>query len=418
MEHDEHEMLTGRQLLARAEQCTTRAAVVQGLVAPFVHRTLGYDIFDPAAVMPESTGATSDTGLKHPDARVEFAVRRAGVPRLLIAVHAPGEDAAEARRRLDQCLEQSAATLGAVTDGRRWRWIAENAGAGAVVYRETDMAAVDDADRELFALLSSAGWDPDAVGARAMQRHYEDAIAWRLGLELATPSDEFVTLLAGLVHEGRRTKHVVDCVRRAAAEGLRRAVRTAAGLGDPEPRTAPRRRLGKHMRIECEAPEWQAPAGKSQSGLMRAALDYLAAMPEAANAFAATRGIVARADELSGAVRADPTRYWTRDGWYASTIRRAEQKARLINALATRLGVPMKAVLEQVREPADRPDDADPGVAADDAGSHEPDAGAGPEDRGATAATAAAEPDATSGSQPQQDLPNHAGVDRDPPGEA
>ena len=248
-----------------------------------------------------------------------------------------------------------------------------------------------------------------------MQRHYEDAIAWRLGLELATPSDEFVTLLAGLVHEGRRTKHVVDCVRRAAAEGLRRAVRTAAGLGDPEPRTAPRRRLGKHMRIECERPRQAPPGRASRPDARRARLPGGDA--EAAK-LRATRGIVARADELSGAVRADPTRYWTRDGWYASTIRRAEQKARLINALATRLGVPMKAVLEQVREPADRPDDADPGVAADDAGSHEPDAGAGPEDRGATAATAAAEPDATSGSQPQQDLPNHAGVDRDPPGEA
>ena len=418
MEHEEHEMLTGRQLLARAEQCATRASVVQGLVAPFIHRTLGYDIFDPAAVMPESTGATTDTGLKHPDARVEFAIRRAGIPRLLIAVHAPEEDAAEARRRLDQCLEQSVATLGAVTDGRRWRWIAENAGAGAVVYRETDMAAVDDADRELFALLSNAGWDPDALGAQAMQRHYEDAIAWRLGQELVTPSDEFVTLLAGLVHEGRRTKHVVDCVRRAAEQGLRRAVRTAAGLGEPETPTAPRRRLGKHMRIECDAPGWEPPAGTSQTGLMRAALDYLVAMPGAPAAFAATRGIAARLEDLSDTVRTDPTRYWTREGWYASTIRRAEQKARLINALAGRLDLPMKALLEEVREPVDEPDEASAKDGTDDSRGRQQDAGAGPQDGGAAAAAAAPEPDASSGPGAQEDLPNHAGDQSEPPGEA
>ena len=411
----EHEMLTGRQLLARAEQCTSRAAVVQGLVAPFIHRTLGYDIFDPAAVMPESTGVMSDTGLKHPGARVEFAVRRAGVPRLLVAVHAPEENADKARRRLEQCLEQSAATLGVVTDGRRWRWIAENAGAGSVVYRETDMAAVDDADRELFALLSSGGWDPEAVGARAMQRHYEDAIAWRLGQELQTPSDEFVTLLAGLVHEGRRTKHVVGCVRRAAHEGLRRAVRAAAGLAGPEPPAAPRRRLGKRMRIACDAPGWEPPAGNSQTGLMRAALDYLVALPEAASAFAAAGGVAARLEDLSETVRADPTRYWTGDGWYASTIRRAEQKARLINALAARLNVPMKAVLEQAGEPEDGPETPAEQTAGDQTAGNEPGPAAGVGNDGQTPAAEAA---GTTGAQPQEDPPHDAGDEREPPAEA
>ena len=346
----EQEMLTGRALLARAEQCATRAAVAQGLVAPFIHRTLGYDIFDPTAVMPDSSGATSDTDLKHPAARVEFAVRRGGVPRLLVAVHGPDEAAGDARRRLEQCLEQSAATLGAVTDGRRWQWIAENAGAGTVTYRETDMAAVEKADHELFALLGNAGWDPDAVGARAMQRHYEDAIAWRLGRELSAPSDEFVMLLAGLVHQGRRTKQVVECVRNAASEGLARAVRAAAGLSDPEPATAVPRRIGRRMRIVCEEPEWEAPAETSQSGLMRAALDYLAAAPGAAEVFGTTLGIARRLDDLSETVRSDPTRYWCTATWYTSTIRRAEQKARLINRLAGRLGVPMRAVLEELGE--------------------------------------------------------------------
>ena len=230
---------TPSDVLRRYEQCESQAAIAQSLVAPLIHNTLGYDIFDPVTVTPDSSGAVGNASLKHPDARVEFAVRRHAIPRLLIAVYHDEENRTTATERLQKCLDQSPARIGAVTDGRCWDWHTRLDDQTVVRYHRTDITRITEPDRALFRAMSNDNWDTDWVLKDGIRKRYEDAIASRMVGELEEPGPEFLHLLAGMVHIGRKNATVLNAVRNAAKAGLRRG-RTRDNR--PEPRGQPRHR--------------------------------------------------------------------------------------------------------------------------------------------------------------------------------
>ena len=336
------------EILRRHEQCATRASVTQSMVAPFIQGALGYDIFDPLAVTPDTTGATGNADLRYPQARVEYSIRRNGVPRLLIAVYLERRDRDEAGDRLRQCLKQSPACVGAVTDGRHWTWLAMVDDGTAVVHRETDLSAIEPADERIIRQLSETGWNLDAIFEQSRRVRYEDAIAVRMAREIQAPGEDTIRMLVGMVHEGRRTAAVTKNVRAAAAAGLKRAARVACGLEENSPGATENAAgsVSTILRVECEEPDWTAPPGTSQNEVLRHTLDYIAGKTNAYEAFAKNGQMTRKVERLNENTQANPARYWTRDGWFTSTVRRIEQKRRLINTLADELELKMQAVIE------------------------------------------------------------------------
>ena len=339
---------TPSDVLRRYEQCESQAAIAQSLVAPLIHNTLGYDIFDPVTVTPDSSGAVGNASLKHPDARVEFAVRRHAIPRLLIAVYHDEENRTTATERLQKCLDQSPARIGAVTDGRCWDWHTRLDDQTVVRYHRTDITRITEPDRALFRAMSNDNWDTDWVLKDGIRKRYEDAIASRMVGELEEPGPEFLHLLAGMVHIGRKNATVLNAVRNAAKAGLRRA---ALAITDQNPEDSPDTEewgtaRSATLRIECEEPDWRPPAAAvSQIAVLRHTLDYLATKPEAATAFSNNQRMTRSRDDLGEHSRQSPSRYWTHDGWFTSVVRRVEQKARLVNTLAEQMGLNLRATL-------------------------------------------------------------------------
>ena len=131
---------------------------------PFL-AALGYDVFDPFVVRMDSTGSNTDTDLKHPDARVEYSIRRNGVPAILIACHAVDDETAvaSAKLRVEQCLAQSPALLGTATDGRTWHWAVceRKHGERARWFHRTEATDEQADDIRVAAAYSAQGWDPD-----------------------------------------------------------------------------------------------------------------------------------------------------------------------------------------------------------------------------------------------------------------
>ena len=336
----------------RWEACTVRAEVRQALVQPFLQRVLGVDVFDPFALVPDSTGSTTTANLKHPDARVEYAVRRGGTPVLLVAVFARGDRDGrnEALERLSKCLEQSQARLGAITDGRTWEWIAGlcEAGLGVSVWARTvlEPRTLRLSAAQALAPMHEANWDQNRVLEQAALAIYTARARSALMELLTDPSDELVKMIAGMVHTGQRTPRVLDLV----GAGLRAAIASMDARTPPPgpmPPAVPQprpKRPGHTLALECDEPGCPAPTGtRNQADLMRWALDRLASRPGADDAFGRSPPMTRDLADLPATVRANPSRYWSGNGWYTSIVRPAARKAALINELARSLDAPIKA---------------------------------------------------------------------------
>ena len=114
------------------------------------------------------------------------------------------------------------------------------------------------------------------------------------------------------------------------------------------------------LSVVCTESNWtEPPAGTSQAGLLRHALDFLAQHPDADRIFETVPRLSRDFMTLSEVTRASPQRYWTRNGWYTTTVRRLNQKMSLINEIARKLGLQMKAVPthRQGTEPTAQPID-------------------------------------------------------------
>lgn len=336
----------------RWEACTVRAEVRQALVQPFLQRVLGVDVFDPFALVPDSTGSTAKTSLKHPDARVEYAVRRGGAPVLLVAVFArrDRDGRNEALDRLSKCLEQSQARLGAITDGRTWEWIGDlrEAGLGVSAWARTvlEPGTLRLPAAQALAPMHQAGWDQKRVLEQAALAIYTARARSALMELLTDPSEELVKMIAGMVHAGQRTPRVLDLV----GAGLRAAIASLDATTPPSgtmppalPQPRPKR-SDRTLALECDEPGSTAPTDtRNQADVMRWALDRLASRPGADEAFGKSRPMTRDLADLPPTVRANPSRYWSGNGWYTSIIRPAARKAALINELARALDAPIKA---------------------------------------------------------------------------
>ena len=345
----------------RWEACTVRAEVRQALVQPFLQRVLGVDVFDPFALVPDSTGSTTTANLKHPDARVEYAVRRRGAPVLLVAVFARSDRDGrnEALDRLSKCLERSQARLGAITDGRTWEWIGDlrEAGLGVSAWARTvlEPGTLRLSAAQALAPMHQADWDQKRVLEQAALAIYTARARSALMELLTDPSDELVKMIAGMVHTGQRTPRVLDLV----GAGLRAAIASMEGK-TPHPGTMPPaipqprpKRSGQTLALECDEPGSTAPTDRrNQADVMRWALDRLASRPGADEAFGKSQPMTRDLADLPATVRANPGRYWSGNGWYTSIIRPAARKAALINELARALDAPIKARVVHVDTPA------------------------------------------------------------------
>ena len=118
------------QLEALAKKLTTpdwqtppnEEATKMALVAPFL-RALGYDIFNPAEVMPEFS---ADLPLIKAGERVDYAILDNNQPKILVEVKAYKTNLHEAERgQLQRYFHATKARIGILTNGHVFQFFAD-----------------------------------------------------------------------------------------------------------------------------------------------------------------------------------------------------------------------------------------------------------------------------------------------------
>ena len=106
----------------RVENVKTEEATKTALVMPFINHVLGYNVFDPAEVVPEFI---ADVGTKKGE-KVDYAIFRNGDPIMLFECKHYGVDLGkEPASQLYRYFSVAKARFGVLTDGVIYRFYSE-----------------------------------------------------------------------------------------------------------------------------------------------------------------------------------------------------------------------------------------------------------------------------------------------------
>jgi hypothetical protein len=201
------------QLESRAEDredhLNTEEATKNALVMPFI-RALGYDVFDPAEVMPEFT---ADLGSKKGE-KVDYAIMHDGTPSVLFECKKAGAELStdHAGQRF-RYFHVTDARIGVLTNGVRYKFFSDLEEENKMDERpflEFDLHDYNDPQVEDLKRLRKSSFDLDEMLEAAHDLKYLKAIRSYFEGQWSDPDEEFVHFVTKRVYDGRITKRVRD----------------------------------------------------------------------------------------------------------------------------------------------------------------------------------------------------------------
>lgn len=188
-----------------AGQLMTEEATKTAIVMPFIGRVLGYDVFNPAEVIPEYV---CDIGTKRGE-KIDYAIVRDGDVQMLIEAKKVGDplniDHAD---QLFRYFHASSARIGVLTNGQVWHFFTDLDAPNKM--DERPFLRLDLAEPDTFALpelrkLAKEAFDLDSVLETAEELKYVSAMKREIASQFADPDEQFVRLFAGRVYDGSLT---------------------------------------------------------------------------------------------------------------------------------------------------------------------------------------------------------------------
>ena len=184
------------------ENPVTEEATKTSFVLPFI-QMLGYDIFNPAEVIPEFT---ADIGTKQGE-KVDFAIFQDGEPAILIECKKLETDLeGDAVSQLLRYFGVTSARIGILTDGISYLFFSDLDQSNVMdprpffKFNMLDFTELQVAELKRF---SSGSFDTSQVVDTARELKYTSEIKSLLARELNKPSADFVKYVIRQVYEGR-----------------------------------------------------------------------------------------------------------------------------------------------------------------------------------------------------------------------
>ncbi len=254
----------------RLEMVATEEATKNALIMPFIQGVLGYNVFDPAEVVPEYV---ADVGGKKGE-KVDYAIFHDGKPILLIECKAYGVNLErEPAAQLKRYFQETDARVGILTDGVTYRFFTDLEKQNLMDERpflEIDLLNPDSINVKELRNFTKATFDQDALLANARDLKYLREIKRVLESDWSEPSEEFVRYLMAQSSSGLRTKQRLEQFTRLAKDAtqefltakvndrLKTALHGGAAAQDtpaplPEETVEP-----EEDAVETTAEEWQA----------------------------------------------------------------------------------------------------------------------------------------------------------------
>ncbi len=218
----------------------TEEATKNAFVMPFISTVLGYDVFNPAEVIPEFT---ADVGTKKGE-KIDYAVSHGGKIQLLIEVKKINDPLRiEHASQLFRYFAVTNARIAILTNGEVYQFYTDLDAPNrmdAKPFLVLDFAALDETLLPELAKLTKESFDLDSVISAAGELKYIGQLKRVLAAQFKQPEDEWVRFLTTRVYEGSFTQRVreqfVPLVVKAAGQFLNEQVndRLKNALGGPD----------------------------------------------------------------------------------------------------------------------------------------------------------------------------------------
>lgn len=222
------------------EVLLTEEAAKTALVMPFI-QALGYDVFNPSEVIPEFT---CDVGTKKGE-KVDYAVCQDG--RVSILVECKPVSVALNLNHAGQLFRYFTVTdarLAILTNGVVYQFYSDIEQPNKMddkPFFTFNLDAVRQSDTRIIERFTKGAFDIDAIVQEAAGLKLQSQLRQEIEKEFATPSDEFVALLARRVHDGRLTptirenfsKHVTAAISTIVRELVTERLSSALKVSEP-----------------------------------------------------------------------------------------------------------------------------------------------------------------------------------------
>ena len=196
-------------------------ATKMALVASFL-RALGYDIFNPAEVMPEFS---ADLPLIKAGERVDYAILENDQPRILVEVKAYRTNLDDAERgQLQRYFHDTKARIGILTNGHVFQFFADLDEVNKMdekPFAEVNLLNLRHAPLNQLKHVTKPKFNLDELLGIAEELKYIKGVKDEIRQELTEPSDWLVKEMAQRVHSARRiSPQILDSFRPIVADAI------------------------------------------------------------------------------------------------------------------------------------------------------------------------------------------------------
>lgn len=198
-----------KRTLEHREVLLTEEAAKTALVMPFI-QALGYDVFNPAEVIPEFS---ADVGTKKGE-KVDYAICKDGKVSILVECKpASVELNINHAGQLFRYFSVTEARLAILTNGVSFQFYSDVERPNKMddkPFFTFSMASLKGQDVKTLEGFAKADFDIEKIVREAGNMKLQSLLRKELEKEFAEPSEEFIRMMAARVHEGRLTPAVKD----------------------------------------------------------------------------------------------------------------------------------------------------------------------------------------------------------------
>lgn len=191
-----------------SSQIQTEEATKNAFVMPFLGQVLGYDVFDPAEVVPEYV---CDIGTKRGE-KIDYAVLMGGQVQMLFECKKVTEPLRlNHASQLFRYFHVTNARIGVLTNGREYQFFTDLDAPNKMdekPFLVLDLLDIDEHAAPTLVKLTKQAFDLESVLSAAGELKHMSLLKRVLAAELSSPSDELLRFFVGRVYDGTITAKV------------------------------------------------------------------------------------------------------------------------------------------------------------------------------------------------------------------
>ncbi len=186
----------------------TEEATKTAFIMPFIQNVLGYDVFNPAEVVPEFT---ADLGIKKGE-KIDYAIVKDGQVQILMECKKVGDElSTKHASQLYRYFGVTTAKIAILTNGQIYHFFTDLDSTNKMDERPflvLDLLDIDEHAIPEIKKLTKPAFDVESIVSAAGELKYVSQIRKVLATQLKTPDDDFIRFFASRVYEGVITQKI------------------------------------------------------------------------------------------------------------------------------------------------------------------------------------------------------------------